>query len=133
MAGWGPLEFIHKESLALFHLYFCSPLTASRTPVEANLPFNDLSFVNGMVTLHPTRCMCSTVQLRNTGVCHLVSSIAREPVPSRCHYFSLVALRGVTLVSSCTALLAKYLVTGTSVDFFNNQNSVFIIMKLPYV
>lgn len=129
MTGWSPLELIHKESLALFHLYFRGPLTASRAPVEANLPFNGFSFVNGMVTLHPARRMRSTVQLRNTGVCHLVSSITREPVPSRCYYFSLVALSSVTIVSRRTILLIKFLVIDTSVDFFSEQSPVLIIMK----
>lgn len=130
MTGWRPLELIHKESLALFNLYFRSPLTASGTPVEANLPFNDLSFVNGMVTLHPARRMRSTVQLRNTRVCHLVSSITREPVPSRCYYFSLVALITAAIVSRCTVFLIKFLVIDTSVDFFGEKNPVALSRKM---
>lgn len=119
MASWGPLELIHKESFTLFHLYFRSPLTASGTPVEANLPFNDFSFVYRMISFQPAGRMRSTVQLRNTGVCHLVSSITRKPVPSRCYYFSFIALSSVTTVPRCTVLLVKDVVGRTSVDFLN--------------
>lgn len=85
--------------------------------MEASRPFDDFSFIYRMISFQPAGRMRSTLRLWDTRVCHLVSSVAREPIPSRRYYFSFIAFISVTAVSCSTVLLVENRVIRTFVEF----------------
>ena len=121
MTCGSPLELVREETTTLFHLNLHRPFTAVGAPVETNLPFNDLAYINRMISIQPARRMRSTMPLSNTWVRHLVTSRSVKTIPRWWDQCSLVTISKGTRVACWTVQFVKNFVIHTAIKYYNKK------------
>lgn len=122
MTCGSPLELVREETITLFHLNLHRPFTTVGAPVETNLPFNDLAYINRMISIQPARRMRSTMPLSNTWVRHLVTGRSVKTIPRWWDQCSLVTISKGTRVACWTVQFVKSFVIHTAIKYYNKKS-----------
>ena len=94
-------------------------MTTITSPVETHSPVDSLPNSRRMRAAQPSRCVCPTVMLWNTGSGHHCSRCSSEPVPFGYRQVALVTSQDVAPMNTCSSCsVVEHLVISTTIVTF---------------